>query len=216
VQTLAPEPGEQFLDLACGTGAVALLAAETGAETVGLDISPGQLVKARSAAAEAGLDIRFDEGDAQELPYGDAAFDVVASAFGVVFAPSHERAAGELARVVRPGGRLAMTAWPRDPFSELGREYPPGDDPREWGQRERAAELLRDAFELRFEDGEWVVVADSAEELFELVRTSAPPVKAWFEKLDEAGRADAEREYLDFLAGGELRRPYLLVAGRRR
>jgi hypothetical protein len=109
-----------------------------------------------------------------------------------------------------------MTAWPRDPFSELGREYPPGDDSREWGRRERAAELLGDAFELRFEDGEWVVVADSAEELFELVRTSAPPVKAWFEKLDEAGRADAEREYLDFLAGGELRRPYLLVVGRRR
>src|SRR4029078_12981293 len=81
VQTLALEPGEQFLDLACGTGAVALLAAESGAGTVGLDISPAQLVKARTAAAEAGLDIRFDEGDAQELPYGDAAFDVVASAF---------------------------------------------------------------------------------------------------------------------------------------
>jgi len=216
VRTLAPEPGERFLDLACGTGAVALLAAKAGSDVVGLDISPGQLAKARDAAAEAGLDIRFDEGDAQELPYDDGAFDVVASAFGLIFAPSHERAAAELARVMRPGGRLAMTAWPRDAYSELGREYPEGDDSREWGRRERAGELLGDAFELGFEDGEWVVVADSAEELFELVKTSAPPVKAWFEKLDEAGRAEGEREYLDFLAGGELRRPYLLIVGRRR
>jgi ubiquinone/menaquinone biosynthesis C-methylase UbiE len=86
VRTLAPGPGERFLDLACGTGAVALLAAKARADVVGLDISPGQLAKARDAAAEAGLDIRFDEGDAQELPYGDGAFDVVASAFGVIFA----------------------------------------------------------------------------------------------------------------------------------
>ena len=112
VAALALEPGTRVLDVACGTGAVALRAARAGANVVGIDISPDQLAKARSAAAAAALNVHFDEGDCQELPYGDAEFDAVASTFGAIFAPDHERTAAELARVCRPGGRLALTAWP--------------------------------------------------------------------------------------------------------
>jgi ubiquinone/menaquinone biosynthesis C-methylase UbiE len=114
VGALAIEPGVRVLDVACGTGGVALRAARAGASVVGIDISADQLAKARRAADNEGLAIRFDEGDCQELPYADAEFDAVASAFGVIFAPDQERAASELARVCRSGGRLALTAWPQD------------------------------------------------------------------------------------------------------
>src|SRR4029077_10911999 len=118
VETLAIEPGARVLDVACGTGGVALRAAQAGADVVGVDISADPLAKARAAAEAEGLAIRFDEGDCQELPYRGAEFDGVASAFGAIFAPDHERAAAELARACRPGGRLALTAWPADHWSE--------------------------------------------------------------------------------------------------
>src|SRR6185437_13235412 len=91
VAALAAGPGTRLLDVACGTGGVALRAAR--ADVVGIDISADQLAKARSAAREQGLDVRFDEGDCQELPYLDGEFDAVASAFGAIFAADHERAA---------------------------------------------------------------------------------------------------------------------------
>src|SRR5581483_7544410 len=108
VAALDLRPGDRVLDLACGTGGVALRAARAGADVTGLDISPDQLAKARAAAAAAGLEIRFDEGDVQELPYGEAEFDAVASVFGMIFADDAGRAAAELARVCRPGGRLVF------------------------------------------------------------------------------------------------------------
>ena len=89
VEALALEPGARVLDVACGTGGIALRAARAGADVVGIDISPDQLAKARRAAAEEGLAIRLDDGDCQELPYGEAEFDAVASAFGAIFAPDH-------------------------------------------------------------------------------------------------------------------------------
>src|SRR5262249_50630953 len=103
VELVAPQPGERFFDLACGTGGVALIAARTGAEVTGLDLSEDQISKARAAAREVGLDIRFDVGDAEELPYEDASFDAAVSAFGMIFAPDHAKAASELARVCRSG-----------------------------------------------------------------------------------------------------------------
>lgn len=219
VETLAPAPGDRLLDLACGTGGVALLAARTGAEVVGLDISPEQLAKARAAADEAGFSIRFDEGDCEELPYGDGEFDAVASAFGIIFAPDPARAAGEITRVCRSGARLALTAWPDDEWARLNRRLRPeqneGTKALDWAEESFVRAQLP-AFELAFERARSVTEASSAEALWELLSTSVPPLKAWLEGLDEAGRERAAGEYLPLLAGGRLERDYVLVTGTRR
>lgn len=217
---LAIEPGARVLDVACGTGGVALRAARAGAEVVGIDISADQLAKARRAAAAQGLEIRFDEGDCQELPYGDARFDAVASAFGAIFAPDHRRTAAELARVCRPGGRLALTAWPKDAWSEVharaGRTFSHEADAREWSQEEHVRELFGESFEVEMQTGQWRVEAESAEALWDLLSNSMPPLRAWLAEQSEEKRAHAEQVYLEFLAPGVLEREYVLVVGSRR
>jgi SAM-dependent methyltransferase len=220
VGTLAIGPGARVLDVACGTGGVALRAARAGADVVGIDISADQLAKARGAAEAEGLAIRFDEGDCQELPYGDAEFDAVASAFGAIFAPDHRRAADELARVCRPGGRLALTAWPKDEWltvsERAGRMFPAGPDASDWAREEHVRALLGDAFDLELQAGEWRIEAGSGEELWQLASTSMPPLRSWLEEQTEAVRARAERVYLEYLAPGVLERKYVLVVGLRR
>ncbi len=219
VAALAIEPGARVLDVACGTGGVALRAAQAGADVVGIDISADQLAKARRAAEEEGLAIRFDEGDCQELPYGDAEFDLVASAFGAIFADDQERTAAELARVCRTDGRLAITAWQKDPWSDLHTKAgrPQYDvDARRWGEEEYVRALLGAAFALELERGTWRIEADSGEALWELVSTSMPPLRAWLASVDEQTQAHAEQVYLDFLASGVLARDYVLVLGTRR
>ena len=99
------------LDAACGTGNLAIPAARTGANVTGVDIAANLVNAARSASAEAGLPIRFDEGDVEALPYADDSFTTVISMFGVMFAPRPERALDELIRVTRPGGRIALANW---------------------------------------------------------------------------------------------------------
>lgn len=220
VGLLALEPGARVLDVACGTGGVALRAARAGADVVGIDISADQLAKARSAAAAESLPIRFDEGDCQELPYADAEFDAVVSAFGAIFAADHARTAAELARVCRPGGRLALTSWQKDAWSDVhakaGRTFSLEADAREWSREEHVRELLGAAFELELLRGLWRVEARSGEALWELVSNSMPPLRAWLAAADDATRAHAERVYLDFLAPGFLEREYTLVLGTRR
>ncbi len=220
VRELALRRGESLLDLACGTGGVGLLAARAGADVVGLDISPDQLEKARRTAAQEGLEIRFDEGDCQELPYEDASFAAVASVFGLIFAPSHARAAAEVARICRPSGRLAFTAWYRDGWSRtgerLGREPRPGDAEWRLADPGYVRRLFGEAFDLRFEDGLWEVEAESAEAIWELVSSSAPPLRAWLDSLDPDRREEARQAYLELFAGGRLRREYVLVLGTRR
>jgi len=108
--------GERVLDVACGTGNLAIPAARTGAVVTGLDIAPNLLDTARRHAEAAALDIRFDEGDAAALPYPDGAFDTVMTMFGAMFVADPARAASELIRVTRPGGRIAMANWVPDGF----------------------------------------------------------------------------------------------------
>lgn len=217
---LAIEPGARVLDVACGTGGVALRAARAGAEVTGIDISDDQLAKARRAAAAEGLEVRFDEGDVQELPYADAAFDAVVSTFGAIFAPDHARAAAELARVCRPGGRLLLTAWQKDAWSDVharaGRTFSPETDAREWSREEHVRGLLGDAFDLELQTGEWRVEAASAEALWELLSNSMPPLRVWLAEQTDEARRHAESVYLDFLAAGVLEREYVLVVGTRR
>ena len=220
VAALAIEPATRVLDVACGTGGVSLRAARAGADVVGFDIAADQLVKARRAADEEGLTIRLDEGDCQELPYDDGEFDAVASAFGAIFAPDHERTAAELARVCRAGGRLALTAWPQDEWLAVGRRAgrpsPTGPDPTDWAKEEHLRALLGATFDLELQTGTWRIEADSGAELWELLSTSMPPLRAWLMEQDGEVQARAERVYCEYLATGVLEREYVLVMGVRR
>jgi len=151
VARLVLEPDVHVLDIACGTGNVTLPLARRGATVTGLDMTPHLLEEARARAASEGLNIRFDEGFAEALPYPDASFDMVVSMFGIMFSPAPETVASEMARVLRPGGRLALANWTTSGFNGklpaiVGRYLPPpppGDiSPFLWGgsNGSRAAE----------------------------------------------------------------------------
>lgn len=142
-------PGDDVLDVACGTGNATLPAARTGARVTGLDITPELL---EIAAREAnGLNVRWVEGDVEALPFPDASFDAVLSVFGCMFAPRHEAAARELRRVLRPGGRLVVSSW--TPEGTVGHFFATvggyvegnGDPPILWGTEEHVRSLLGDA-----------------------------------------------------------------------
>jgi SAM-dependent methyltransferase len=151
VELVDPQRDESVLDVGTGSGGLALLAARSGAAVTGIDIAEDGIARARARAEEEGLDVRFDVGDAQYLPYPDAAFDVVLSTFGVIFASDQRRAARELARVCKAAGRLGLTLMPSDSrsaeavsiFREFG-EGDGGDHPAAFA--DRLEELLSDAF----------------------------------------------------------------------
>lgn len=149
-ERLKVAPGARLLDVGCGAGQLSLIAARAGARVTGCDIAVNWLEKARARAAAEGLDIRFDEGDAEALPYPDAAFDVVASLIGAMFAPRPERVAAELTRVCRPGGTIAMANW--TPGGFIGKMFrtiagyiaPSGmPSPVMWGDEDTVRERLR-------------------------------------------------------------------------
>src|ERR687894_3158597 len=112
VERLDPQPGERWLDLACGTGAMAELAARAGADVTGVDLAPVLIETAQANAADKGLDIDYRVGDCERLEgVEDASFDVVSSTVGIMFAPDHEASARQLARVTKPGGRIGLANW---------------------------------------------------------------------------------------------------------
>jgi SAM-dependent methyltransferase len=108
--------GARFLDVACGSGQLGLIAARRGARVTGVDIASNLIAAARGRAAADGIDASFDEGDAEELPYADASFDVVATLYGAMFAPRPDRVAAEMLRVTKPGGTVAMANWTKEGF----------------------------------------------------------------------------------------------------
>jgi SAM-dependent methyltransferase len=152
IARLALKPGVRVLDVACGSGNLAIPAARLGAIVTGVDIATNLLEQARARAEAEGLTIGFDEGDAESLPYADAAFDVVVSMFGAMFAPRPELVAAELVRVCRSGGQIAMANWTPDGFIgqmfKVGGKYVPPPpsmpSPLKWGDEETVRERLRD------------------------------------------------------------------------
>src|SRR4051812_22310781 len=115
-ETADLQAGWRVLDVATGSGNAAIAAARRGCEVIGVDYVPALLERGRIRAAAEHLDLRFAEGDAEDLRFPDASFDAVVSIYGVMFAPDHRRAASELVRVCRPGGRIALACWTPDGF----------------------------------------------------------------------------------------------------
>ena len=224
---LAPRPGERWLDVGTGTGELALRAARAGAEVTGVDIAERLLAQARAKAAREGLTAAFEVGDAQRLPYDAASFDVAASSFAVMFAPDAERAADELARVVRPGGRLGVSTWAPSPeldaiFARFQRASPSADIDR-WGDAAGVELLLGDDFELEVERGVWSFEDESLEALWEFAAEAVPPSKAFLATLDDEQRAEYRAAMLEHWSrfvqpDGTVAEPreYLLVLGTRR
>jgi ubiquinone/menaquinone biosynthesis C-methylase UbiE len=150
VDRLQIQPGTRVLDVACGTGNVAIPAARKGAQVSGIDIATNLLEQARQRASAEGLPAVFEEGDAERLPFPDAHFDLVMSMFGAMFAPRPEIVAAELARVCRPGGTIAMANWTPEGFVAtqfaIGNRFvpPPAGIPAPvlWGDEQTAKRRL--------------------------------------------------------------------------
>jgi ubiquinone/menaquinone biosynthesis C-methylase UbiE len=229
IEALDPEPGDRWLDLACGTGAIAERACAAGAQVTGVDLAPALIETAKERAAASGLDVDYVVGDVEALGFEDASFDKVSSTFGIMFAPDHEATAREIARVTRPGGRLALANW--TPTGGLGKMFrvmapyqpaPPPSSPFDWGDETRVRELLGDAFDLEIEEHVSTLRMPTAEDYWELFATSYGPTKTLAESLGER-REDLHRDWIEFFEtnyeeGGEIvhTREYLLILGTRR
>ena len=231
VERADPKPGERVLDAATGTGAAAILAARSGAEVVGMDIAPALIDTARERAAEEGVPIEFEVGDAEEMSYEDAAFDVVLSTCGVMFAPDHGAIASELARVTKPGGRVALGCWTPDgglaQMFGMMRPFLPTPpegvgSPFGWGDEGHVRGLLGGAFDLEFSEHESILRVADGEEYWELFSTSYGPTKSAYEALDDERKGEFHRAWVDFFEqrreGDEVvhHREWLLTLGRRR
>ena len=150
LQRLHLKPGERLLDVACGAGQLVIPATRTGTDATGVDIAANLIEQVRQRARTDGLSADFDEGDAEDLPYPDASFDVVSSLVGMMFAPRPERVVAEALRVCRPGGRLAIGSWTPASFiggmfKVIGRHLPPSPlmpSPMLWGDES----VLRERF----------------------------------------------------------------------
>jgi len=191
-------PGTSLLDVACGTGNLAIPAARAGAKVTGVDIATNLIEQARKRAAEEGVTAQFDEGDAEQLPYADAQFDAVVTMYGAMFAPRPERTAAELLRVCRPGGIIAMANWTPEGF--VGKMFainarhvpPPAGVPAPvlWGKED----VVRERFgkgASKIEVHRILTEFDypySPAETVEFFRTYFGPAQVAFSKLDSAGQ----------------------------
>jgi ubiquinone/menaquinone biosynthesis C-methylase UbiE len=227
VDRVAVEAGEEVLDVACGTGNAATRAAQAGARVVGVDLTPELLAAGERLADELGLRIEFVEGDAEAIPFEPDSFDVVVSTFGCMFAPRQAVAAAEIVRVLRPGGRLAITAW--TPGGAMGEFFktigsylpppPPGvQPPLLWGSEAHVRTLFDGSgVELEFERLT-VPAAEFAttEEAIEFMTSKFGPLIMARRMLEPAGRWPALLDDLrSFHERGEPGE-YLLTLGRKR
>jgi SAM-dependent methyltransferase len=202
----APTEGEHAVDVGCGTGNAALLAAERGARVTGVDPARRLLEVARKEAATRGIDATFSEGDAAALPVEDGRADVVLSVFGVIFAPDAPAAAAELARVTGADGRIVMTAWiPGGAISELARAArgavgralgaPAGPPPFAWHDRDALAELFAPyGFTVAVEEHRIAFTAASPREYLDVEFANHPLAVGGRQILEPRGELEALHE----------------------
>ncbi len=223
--------GERVLDVAAGTGNVAIRAAQAGASVVACDLEPAQFEAGRREAAAAGVEIEWVQADAQALPFADGEFDIVASAAGAMFGADHQAVADELTRVCRPGGTIGMLTFTPEgmagDFFALFDPYvpPPEQRPIDWGVEAHVAALF----------GDRVAALDMTRHTYVEARAGGPqafldfykqtfgPMVAVYAALDEPGRAELDRAALAFVrrwdrgrdGKAELPVEYLLTVARR-
>ena len=202
-------PGTRLLDVGCGAGQLALIAARAGAQVTGCDISTNWLESARARAAEEGLKITFEEGDAEALPYADGQFDAVVSLIASLFAPRPVRVRAELTRVCRPGGLIAMANWTPSGFigqmfKAIAKHIAPSGMPSPvlWGDEATIRERLHDGIaELKCElDFYHFDYPFSPEAVVEFYRTNYGPMSRAFDSLDEGGQDDLRSELVQLWA----------------
>ena len=233
VEACGISAGQRVLDVAAGTGNVAIRAAEVGAEVVASDLTPENFEAGRREARAHGVELEWVEADAEALPFDDEEFDVVTSSLGAIFPSDHQAVANELLRVCRPGGTVGMINFTPEIddffalFAPYGPPAPPGPTPGLWGSEAHVRELFADRVEsLDLSRGSYVERADSPRAYCELFkRTFGPVVGIYAGLVDQPERAaDLDRHLLDLAthenqgrAGGPAEYPYeyLLVIVRR-
>ncbi len=201
-------PGNRVLDVACGNGYASLAAARRFCEVVGIDYVPMLLDEGRRRAQADGLQVDFQEGDAENLPFDDASFDVVLSTLGVMFAPNQEKAARELIRVCKPGGKIGRANWVPDGyvgdlFRTMGKYVPPPPGlkpPFRWGTEEGLGELLGEGIgSLQSRRRSFVWRFPSARHHVEYMRGYYGPLNKAFGTLDEEGQEALEGELISLV-----------------
>jgi SAM-dependent methyltransferase len=203
VERIGISPGSKVLDVACGTGNTAIPAAKTSASVTGIDIAPNLLEKARARAAREGLDIRFEEGDAEDLPFTDSSFDVVLTMFGAMFAPRPEKVAAELLRVCKPGGLIAMANWTPQGF--VGKSFqvtakmvppPPVPAPVLWGEESVVRQRLGSGSKhvnCKRHNVEFAYPF-APKEMVDFFRRYFGPTQMAFARLDDAGQQNLSQQ----------------------
>lgn len=204
IDRLKLSPGSRVLDVACGSGNLAVPAAHKGAEVIGVDIATNLVAQARERAKSEGLSIQFDEGDAEQLPYENESFDTVVTMFGAMFAPRPELVASELIRVCKSGGRIAMANWTPagfigEMFKTTGKHVTPPPNmpsPLKWGDQETVKERLSNGIaDLQMTPLMCVFKLPFAPaDVVEFFRTYYGPTEKAFGTLDENGQAALRKD----------------------
>ena len=212
--------GSRVLDVAAGNGNATLAAARRWCDVTSTDFVPSLLESGRARAQAEGHAVRFQEADAENLPFADASFDVVMSTFGVMFTPNQDQAAAELARVCRPGGRIGLANWTPDSFigqlfKTIGRYVPPAPgvrSPALWGTRARLEELIGAAArEIRTTSREFTFRYRSPAHWIEVFRTYYGPMNRTFGVLDDEKQASFTQDLMALLESRNLSRDRTLV-----
>ena len=187
--------GERVLDVAAGNGNATLAAARRWCDVVSTDYVPTLLERGRTRASAEGLQVQFEQADAEKLPYTDHSFDVVMSTFGVMFTPDQDKAAAEMARACKPGGRIGLANWTPtsfvgEIFKTMGKYLPPAagvKSPALWGTEARLRELFGELSEsMTIERKHFVFRYHSAAHWLEVFRTFYGPMHKAFGALDAA------------------------------